>query len=145
MTKLIPSYLLASALLLIGFLTINVGNAQISKPGDDNSDSDKQELLLYRSYVPKLISDLKTCTPGQIVGPSVQAAYDKYLVSYYDQASSFRSIRADLYRWQLLAGNSVLVVVLIMSIGGFVITGLQIFQLHRLKYSSKTNVIYSIA
>lgn len=103
-----------------------------NKSTPEVTQSEKQELSVYREYVPKLVDDLKSCKSDNIADEAIGAAYSKYLKAYYDQAIDFRRIRIELYNWQLFAGSGILLLVLVMSLGGFFITVFQIYQLHKL-------------
>ncbi len=95
-------------------------------------DDELKELELYRQSVPKLANDIQVCEQKLREADVTENAYNTYISTFYRQASEFRDQRLKLYEWQLFASNGVLAVVLIMSIGGFIITTLQIYQLYKL-------------
>jgi hypothetical protein len=126
-----------SAAAMIRFILVMLipycsASSQPNKLVPDVAQSEKQELNVYREYVPKLVDDLKSCKSGNITDGAIGTAYSKYLKAYYEQAIDFRRIRIELYSWQLFAGNGILLLVLIMSLGGFFITVFQIYQLYKL-------------
>jgi hypothetical protein len=120
---------LSTALLIIMHVT---AIAQTIDNKGAPGDNQLKELGLYHEYVPKLANDLRECEQKLADTHVTQEAYNNYISAFYRQATDFRNQRLKLYEWQLFASNGVLIVVLIMSIGGFIITALQIYQLYKL-------------
>jgi hypothetical protein len=94
--------------------------------------NERKELELYRQCVQKLVADIKSAQLAK-----GNSGYFKYLNDYYEQQIEQKKIRNELYRWQIFAGNAILVLVVIMSLGGFAITAFQIWQAFRLNQSQQ--------
>jgi hypothetical protein len=97
--------------------------------------SERQELNLYREYLPQLANDLNISRMnGDEAGSDAKAkaSYAEYLVAFYKEATEIRKMRLNMYAWQVFAGNLILFVVVLMSVGGFCITIFQVYQLYRM-------------
>jgi hypothetical protein len=106
--------------------------------------SERQELNLYREYLPQLANDLnisKMCGDETGSDAKAKASYAEYLVAFYKGATEIRKMRQDMYAWQVFAGNLVLFVVVLMSVGGFFITIFQIYQLYRMNIVDRPTTI----
>ena len=83
----------AGVLTLLFCLSIPCDQTVAQQPA--TSDLERQELEVYRKYVPDLIKELDQAKSSQNapVSPEIQA-YRQYLVKYYEQQAELQTIRA---------------------------------------------------
>jgi hypothetical protein len=131
-------------LLAIAIIVLTNFSVLGQSPTGGLTPSESDELKLYREYVPKIVEQLKN-QPNDCGVSDVDVAYNKYLGRFYEQATDLRNLRIQMYSWQLIAGNALLGLVLLMSIGGFAITVFQIYQLRRLNDLGSRDTVLDVS
>lgn len=92
------------------------------------SDRERQELEAYRKYVPALVKELDQAKSSQNAPqqPELQA-YQNYLVKFYEQQAELQTIRTQMFAWQRSAGNWILLLIVVLTFGGLLMAGYQLY------------------
>jgi ABC-type multidrug transport system fused ATPase/permease subunit len=113
----------------------------ITSRGQSNStlsDTERAELEAYRAEIPDLVKRASSAS-GQ------KTSYDEYLSRFYKQATEFRELRLQIYRWQLLAANLILGIIAVASIAGILMSFYQIYTAVKLgKVEGSTSIDMSV-
>jgi hypothetical protein len=93
----------------------------------DQRDDDQRELEIYRKYIPQIIK--------QQAQPQYDPSYQKYLTAWFDQETRLRETTVRNFEWQLFAGNVLLALLVMLTVGGIIFSGYQLFTAAKLGQS----------